>query len=679
MSNLAAYVDEVVGSQEPLRHALLIKREAPELPDCYVVLPTQAEPGCKTSDDVWTWPGSLMPHASPSLRSIDFRLPMNLARMDAGYGLHQTIKHVILLMMMRPLAKRVKLASLQKAQRMLNEFAYSILTTTEHKTFKSLDPESYKRLVERAAGRRRNYTSYLISYLDKLREYGRLGLIIDFPGALHACDRAYPSVDIAEAEEAEPVGDEDEAEEEKTWIPFPDDYVSALGERCHFYLNEIGPNLARIFLDHPDMPGNSTAWMPKGRWGGMPTKDTLKPARTKAWRNFLTDFDWISSTGAPLNSVPFECDHLVFPPTGYAELLKLVSRHMDAAVNVLFLLSGGRSTEVQSLRRDVIRRSSVVDEVEDTFGVVVGRTMKPSPAAAGTSRNWPIPNEVISWLGNQAILAAQLGPPDGQGLWFSMSTAHVGVERMNAYHRCTTFAERHGLDHLTNGPAHPHRFRKTIARLALLALTGAPTLVMNMFGHRELSTTLNYLLADPNIRGDLRNMLVEYRLETALNIMEDIDGSAGPAAQLLRNVRDRYFDKERVPKNERSQRVRLLEFVTAKLIEGGFDIKIVYPGIVCIRALEQEGLCTTPGREVNSAACQSNCKHRLEQSIRKDEVANIIEDLLEQYDQSSVVGNDQLRFWMRSQIYDHVSIFPDLKLHYQSDARYVAIASGRHR
>lgn len=641
---------------------------AQEVNSLVIIPPEKGFDGVRFGDQSWTWPEAHFPSMAPSRRTINFIKPHDLSG-HATAALNQTIKLFILLHIFHPIDGRSKLATWQKAQRMLNEFAYSMAYIENVHSFSEISPQAFRRLVESAAKGRIGYTDYLVTYLDDLNHYGRLGLIDDFPGKFFDLDYRLERLSAKKIASSEQGNNLPQFKAQaRVYTPFPDQYLSELGRRCDFYLREIGPNLVRIFSNHPDMEANRKRWLPRGRSGGHPTPGSTKKARELAWKVFLANYEWVGNDGAPLTAVPFICEHQVFPPTRQAELLHLVSRHMDALICILLLLSGGRASEVESLQRGT-KQFRVEGKADFAVSLIQGTTFKPSPSNGGLERNWPVPREVASWVDNQSAIAAQLGSPQSVSLWFSMSTMHVGVDRIAAHYRCTHFAKRHGLEELAGGSAHPHRFRKTVARLALLALTGAPTLVMVMFGHRDIGTTINYLLSDPGIRDELRQMLGEFRVELGLNIMESLPDSSGPAKKTLQCARDEFFDELKIPPNERSQKVRLLEFVHSKLVEGYFDLKILYPGIICLRAIEQQGLCAKPGSPINTSSCRPNCRHRLELPLRKEEVFSIIEDLLDRVSSPDFQENLLMREWVKNQVIDHLNIFPEVSLHFKSDDR----------
>ncbi|SDJ62871.1 hypothetical protein SAMN05216338_105715 [Bradyrhizobium sp. Rc2d] len=49
------------------------------------------------------------------------------------------------------------------------------------------------------------------------------------------------------------------------------------------------------------------------------------------------------------------------------------------------------------------------------------------------------------------------------------------------------------------GTAHMHRWRHTVARLVALSVVGAPKVLFDLFGHKDIEMTLYYMMSDPTI------------------------------------------------------------------------------------------------------------------------------------------------------------------------------------
>jgi hypothetical protein len=130
-----------------------------------------------------------------------------------------------------------------------------------------------------------------------------------------------------------------------------------------------------------------------------------------------------------------------------------------------------------------------------------------------------------------------------------------------------------------------------------------------------------------------------------------------------------YFDELKVPQNERSQRRRCREFVSAKLAEGGVDLKILFPGIVCIKPISAAGKCTKAGSEPNAARCQTDCPHFVALPSRKAPVREIIEWLTSELMDPAVHRNILLLSWYRAQLIDQVKIFADIHRECLADQR----------
>src|SRR6185503_16213654 len=83
------------------------------------------------------------------------------------------------------------------------------------------------------------------------------------------------------------------------------------------------------------------------------------------------------------------------------------------------------------------------------------------------------------------------------------------------------------------GKLHAHRFRKTTARLIALAIVGAPKILMDLFGHKQIGMTLHYILADPTIRAEMLEVARAQTIMLAKTAITQADECGGPAAEKL--------------------------------------------------------------------------------------------------------------------------------------------------
>ena len=157
----------------------------------------------------------------------------------------------------------------------------------------------------------------------------------------------------------------------------------------------------------------------------------------------------------------------------------------------------------------------LVGELEVGRGYTNGRAYKPSHALAGKEREWPMPEFMVDvfaqqvklvescerlarMLADSADMANLLG--DSTHLWAALGTSGSAdaTEKLVTYGKnLQLLAVRVGLTPKPGGKnLHPHRFRKTLARLAGLAIDGSQKVLMLLLGHDDVTTTLGYMQSD---------------------------------------------------------------------------------------------------------------------------------------------------------------------------------------
>jgi len=328
----------------------------------------------------------------------------------------------------------------------------------------------------------------------------------------------------------------------------------------------------------------------------------------------------LDSGGSNFDSLPFEAD-LVFPPRCKTDWLMLVSICQGSLFQLLLLMTGGRKSEILSLTQGSLTGGA-------TGHTLKGRTFKFSRLREGNPIEWPLPEKVAEYCLRQAALASLLLVDGSNSLWVSTNLFNQYRGRICGNYQLIAFIERHKLQsELTGGNYHPHRFRKTVARLVVLSLTGSPMILRTIFGHRDIQTTVNYILSDPSIREEMREIAISRVGDLAGEIAENIDSAGGAGAKTLRSAKDRFFDALRVPKDERNQRTVLDDFVGSHLARGSIDLKMIFPGIVCIKPPSGKGLCGDG--EIIVSGCRPNCANFLVLPSAKEQVHSSIDMLLD--------------------------------------------------
>jgi hypothetical protein len=105
------------------------------------------------------------------------------------------------------------------------------------------------------------------------------------------------------------------------------------------------------------------------------------------------------------------------------------------------------------------------------------------------------------------------------------------------------------------------------------------------------------------------------------------------------------------------------------MLAQGVDLKIIFPGIICIKPNSAPGKCCRAGSLPNAARCEVECQHYLALPSRREPTRGIIEDLISELMDREVQGNPLLMPWYRAQLVDQVRIFDDLRREYLVDQR----------
>jgi hypothetical protein len=226
-------------------------------------------------------------------------------------------------------------------------------------------------------------------------------------------------------------------------------------------------------------------------------------------------------------------DNFEWPIRTWENVLWLSTIVQAAHLFIGLLATAGRIGEVKTLNR------SCIEVHTDEAMHVRGRTYKLSWAPSGMSRTWPAPTTLVKALGQQAELAAAWDwlpvslsidrppakPQFGEQLWVSIGiTGNVGPDADISW-ECAleALAERLSVDTRPGGRrVHPHRFRKTVARLAGIALWKSPLVLKQLLGHKNIEMTLHYILSDPGIREEAEKVLRELRIMHCADTLERV-------------------------------------------------------------------------------------------------------------------------------------------------------------
>ena len=417
-------------------------------------------------------------------------------------------------------------------------------------------------------------------------------------------------------------------EKPEPYPPIPDTYLAEIGPRVLWIVQEMGPNLLRLLADLPQE-------LESIKWSST-TANISKQASRRIMNN-LERNKWLSLSGNPLE-VPFRlstssgrngANLTEWPPRNLEHVVTLSLTLQTAHLFIILLASGGRIGEIATLTRNCVRVRV------DGKSYLRGFTYKLSDNLFGEARQWPAPPILCQCLGQQARLAeawdwlpssCQDGLPRtprfGEDLWVSIGTSgRVGEgAQINFNQALQNFAERLDMDSKPGGRnLHAHRFRKTMGRLAGIALFNSPLVLKRLLGHKSIEMTLHYILCDPGVREEAEKVLRELRImhcaETLQEIHQDIQagqlpGNGGPgAARLVTAVRN---EEEQLRQSGRVWDEGSAYDLAYLLTAQGKGWRLIKENIICTKTPGEDGLCQKNRSKEgpNTANCKPDCSNR---------------------------------------------------------------------
>lgn len=466
------------------------------------------------------------------------------------------------------------------------------------------------------------------------------------------------------------------------FLPLPEDWLAEVGPRVLWVVQDMGPNLLRL-LEALPQELESINWSPinKTRRFAQLIQEHLEqnPWLDRAGKPLLPPFSLTISCGRR-NSEPCE-----WPPRTYEHVVTLSVTLQSAHLFITLLASAGRIGEVTNLARDCV----VVGQ--DGKDYLRGFTYKLSGNLFGDARHWPAPEILCQSLGQQARLAVAMGwlpgrlddvlprtPRFGNALWVSIGPGgRVGEGAQVSFNGAlTSLAERLNMDAKPGGSNfHTHRFRKTIGRLAGIALWHSPLVLKRLFGHKSIEMTLHYILCDPGVREEAEKALRELRIMHCAEALEEIhqalrDGLPLPgnggrgAARLVTAVRneEKHLDHSGRVWNDRSA-YDLAYLLTAQ----GQGWRLIKEDIVCSKAPGEAGLCQQKRSEPNTSNCKLECDNRIVLVRKRRDTEAVITQYLDIAQQAREDGQALVLVHAMDNLREELEAFPDIKERYLAD------------
>lgn len=372
--------------------------------------------------------------------------------------------------------------------------------------------------------------------------------------------------------------DDDAADvEDRKWQPLPDEFVAIMGEWAIWVNNHLRPRYHDFLRDLIQADPETS---------------------NESIRSLAKSYNWPEG----------------YEITGVNTAKRLGNICQFSTIFLVSLMLGPRWSEVAALPR-----KALVERADGTF-LLDGSTFKFSQNLSGEQRDWPIHPELARALSQQQEYIDLTEAPEYTFLWRQHTTVIGGNEPLKQVHGLLNDMLKHvDCEHLLNGTSfHHHRFRKTAARLIVLALHGGPMVLRRLFGHQHLGTTLRYILANQSIVDELREIAEEEQRRLASKFVERRSDLIGGGAKAFEAALSRVIVQADiyVPEGKREQTQittdDVLDVLSADAAEGLY-LKQIVPGLIaCFKPNDEAGMCCKVGELPNVARCSMQCKWHLE-------------------------------------------------------------------
>ncbi|MBB5694378.1 site-specific integrase [Muricoccus pecuniae] len=416
----------------------------------------------------------------------------------------------------------------------------------------------------------------------------------------------------------------------RTYQPFSDAFVTAAGEFCLSVLDELQPAVVTCLRE---------------------VMSVQEEDRIEALPGILAGRKW-----------PLELE-----VTGEQQLRGVGHLCQLACIFILSLVLGPRWSEVSALPLDAVKGSNIKPDGRTLWGL----TFKLSQSSGGEWRDWPISKRLADYLNAQRDYVQLLEGEGFRYLWRNHSSIWGSGQPLRQIHTpLVKFADKYGFAELTDGNVHHHRFRKTTARLIVIALHGGPMVLRRLFGHEHLAMTLRYILANESILIELREIAEEEHRRAAAPFIEKKDklvggGAKGWAAGIEAVV---ALADVFVPDGARDQGKVTTDDIIDVVASGpdGLSLKQIIPGLVaCFKPRDEPGLCCKHNEQPNVSKCQAECMwHLVMPEYREAARASVASSIV--HLRGKDVGSPH---WVH---YSHVireklALFPDLAAEFVND------------
>lgn len=324
-----------------------------------------------------------------------------------------------------------------------------------------------------------------------------------------------------------------------------------------------------------------------------------------------------------------------------------------------------------------------------------GKTYKLSRRLDGEEREWVLPDVAVNVLAQQVklvqaweqIIRLEGGKDNGDELnlefgsnhlWASLGNGNADPEKAldNIGGNLLQLADTLSMTPKPGGiNLHPHRFRKTVARLAGVALVGSPRILMQVFGHKDIQMTLYYIMTDKALATEIETVARELRVMRCEEVIRDIraaqggdlpnGGYGGPGARSIANaIQNHEQELHRTGKEWGADTTLELALI---LTMNGQSWVHVLPNVLCTKGIGEAGECSKRLGSPEPSSCQASCTHRIEEKTARRDVKTIIPILVADYKIARHDNQLMVMAEIGEQIRENIQRFEDIRAQWQSD------------
>ena len=187
---------------------------------------------------------------------------------------------------------------------------------------------------------------------------------------------------------------------------------------------------------------------------------------------------------------------------------------------------------------------------------------------------------------------------------------------------------------------HTHRFRKTVARLAGVAIVDSPRVLMQLLGHQDIEVTLHYICTDKGLAADIERVARELRIMRSQAVFEGIHASMQTGVKKYGG--GGVPGLEAMIRQAKDWGAETSHELSVLLTTNGRHTKLVRPGVMCLKPSLTNAPCT----------CDSSCENRIERliddEVQRRDVLSVIPVLIEEgnravEENNLLVAEDKLR------------------------------------